>query len=197
MGTSTDNGSGADENAGRRERGIPREQLESLVEAGMTLERIAAELERSVLTVRRWLARYGLKAAGPQDPAARASPPPPKLPSVLRTCGKHGETEFVMSTDGYFRCRRCRSESLVRRHRRVKEILVAEAGGACMICGYSRYNGALQFHHLDPDKKRLSLAMGGAALGIETLRREAEKCVLLCSNCHAEVQGGVTSLSLH
>jgi transcription elongation factor Elf1 len=185
-----------DDGAGRRERDIPREQLEGLVEAGMTLERIAAELERSVLTVRRWLARYGLKTAGAQGPAARAGDPSRKLPSELRTCGKHGETEFVVSTDGYFRCRRCRNESLVRRRRRVKEILVAEAGGACAICGYSRYMGALQSHHLDPDEKRLSLAMGGAALAIETLRKEAEKCVLLCSNCHAEVEGGVASVSL-
>ena len=34
--------------------------------------------------------------------------------------------------------------------RRVKEILVEEAGGRCPLCGYDIYTGALQFHHLDP-----------------------------------------------
>ncbi len=29
---------------------------------------------------------------------------------------------------------------------------------------------------------------------VERLRAEAGKCVLLCSNCHAEVEGGVASL---
>jgi hypothetical protein len=62
------------------------------------------------------------------------------------------------------------------------------------VCGYDRYIGALEFHHVDPDDKRLSLGGGGVTLAIEVLRDEAQKCVLLCSNCHAEVEGGVTML---
>jgi hypothetical protein len=58
---------------------------------------------------------------------------------------------------------------------------VAEAGGRCCICGYDRYLGALQFHHLDPDEKRLGLATGGLTLSLATLRHEARKCVLLCA----------------
>jgi hypothetical protein len=41
----------------------------------------------------------------------------------------------------------------------VKEILVAEAGGSCLICGYDRYAGALQFHHLDPATKSFGLGL--------------------------------------
>ena len=78
----------------------------------------------------------------------------------------------------------------------MKAILVAEAGGRCRVCGYDRYPGALEFHHLDRDDKRLGLSHQGAALAITTLRAEARKCVLLCANCHAEVEGGVTSLAL-
>jgi len=78
----------------------------------------------------------------------------------------------------------------------VKEILVREAGGRCTICGYDRYIGALEFHHVNPDEKRLGLAMGGITLAIERLRAETRRCVLLCANCHAEVEAGVTSLSL-
>jgi hypothetical protein len=33
----------------------------------------------------------------------------------------------------------------------MKEMLVAELGGKCQKCGYDRYVGALQFHHLDPE----------------------------------------------
>lgn len=80
------------------------------------------------------------------------------------------------------------------RRRRVKQQLVAEAGGACVLCGYSRYAGALQFHHVDPANKSFSLGLSGLTRSIEAMRAEAAKCVLLCGNCHAEVEGGVATL---
>jgi hypothetical protein len=74
---------------------------------------------------------------------------------------------------------------------------VLEAGGCCQICGYDRYQGALAFQHLDPRAKVRTTANRGSTVAIETLRAEARKCVLLCHNCHAEVEGGVTQVSLH
>jgi hypothetical protein len=38
------------------------------------------------------------------------------------------------------------------------------------------------------------LANRGLTLSIDVLRAEAAKCVLLCSNCHAEVEGGLVDL---
>ncbi len=89
-----------------------------------------------------------------------------------------------------YRCARCSSEAVARRRREVKEILVAEAGGACRCCGYDRFAGALQFHHLDPAQKRFQLSFNGVPRAVEKLRAEARKCVLLCATCHAEVEGG-------
>jgi hypothetical protein len=70
----------------------------------------------------------------------------------------------------------------------MKATLVREAGGACCMCGYAATMRALHFHHLDPVEKRLEINARGAALSLDTLRAEAQKCVLLCSNCHAEVE---------
>jgi hypothetical protein len=103
-------------------------------------------------------------------------------------CARHGETEFVLDGRGYYRCRRCRAEAVSRRRRKVKRILVEEAGGRCFRCGYCRTMRALHFHHLDPASKRFELNARGVALSLESLRAEARKCVLLCSNCHAEVE---------
>jgi 5-methylcytosine-specific restriction endonuclease McrA len=114
------------------------------------------------------------------------------IDEIGRRFGKDPST--VLSGDGYYRRRRCRVEAVVRRRRKVKDTLVSEAGGRCAVCGYDRYIGALEFHHLDPSAKRLSLGGGGITLAIDVLREEARKCVLLCSNCHAEVEGGVTVL---
>lgn len=79
----------------------------------------------------------------------------------------------------------------------MKQILIAEAGGRCALCGYDRYAGGLAFHHLDPATKVRGLAQNGRALSLETLREEARKCVLLCHNCHAEVEAGIVAVPLH
>jgi transposase len=177
--------------------GIARERLEELVSAGSSIAQIAGELGRSKGTVRHWLRKYGLRTG---NPARRMSSPPVQaakaagLLSVSMTCPTHGETEFLIEGRGYYRCKRCRSGAVTSRRRRVKAILVAEAGGRCVQCGYDGCLAALSFHHLDPSQKRLHVSADGRCLAIETLRAEASKCVLLCANCHAEVESGATIL---
>jgi len=73
--------------------------------------------------------------------------------------------------------------------------LVQEAGGCCALCGYDRSVVALEFHHIDPRSKEFGVAEGGMGRSIARLRAEVRKCVLLCSNCHAEVEAGVRSIS--
>jgi DNA-directed RNA polymerase subunit RPC12/RpoP len=100
-------------------------------------------------------------------------------------CAKHGQTGFVVDGRGYYRCRKCRAEAVSRRRRKMKQIIVEEAGGACSRCGYSASMRALHFHRVNPTEKRIEPNAKGVALA---LRAEARKCILLCSNCHAEVE---------
>jgi deoxycytidylate deaminase len=110
-------------------------------------------------------------------------------------CGVHGEVEFVQRGDsGTWRCVPCRAEAVTDRRRRVKAILVEEAGGRCITCGYNHCMAALQFHHVAPETKQFSLGRKGVARSLEKARAEARKCVLLCANCHAEVEAGVLGL---
>ncbi|MEA2141939.1 MAG: hypothetical protein QOI64_369, partial [Solirubrobacteraceae bacterium] len=145
----------------------------------------AARVGKSYTTVRYWLTQHGLKTL--HGPGRRLS----EEDGVRRTCRHHGVLEFVREGRGYLRCPRCRSESVAKHRRKVKTILVSEAGGCCRLCGYSRYAGALEFHHLDPEAKEFALALGGLSQSLERMRAEARKCALLCANCHAEVEGGV------
>ncbi len=175
---------------------LDRTRLAELVESGASIAEIAQAVERSKGTVRHWLKRYELRTTCP--PGGRSRPGVQRarvagLPTVEATCPKHGTTEHVKETRGYYRCRQCRSESVVRRRRKVKEALVKGAGGRCQICGYDRCQAALEFHHVDPQTKQFGLARCGAH-SFEKLRLEVRKCVLLCSNCHAEVEAGVTAL---
>lgn len=171
--------------------GIPRAELERLVEAGLSVRQIAAQRGVSATAVRHWLRKHGLKT----HPARYARRDESKPPAIARECSEHGFTIYVrVGRQGHYRCARCNGDRVARRRRRIKEILVEEAGGACLICGYSRYLGALQFHHLDPAAKEFELSLGGLTRGIDAARQEAAKCVVLCSNCHAEVEAAVTAL---
>jgi hypothetical protein len=85
-------------------------------------------------------------------------------------------------------------EHVSKRRRKMKLILVADAGGRCALCGYDRCMGALHFHHVDPSNKQFHLSMQGVTRSLAAARVEMAKCVLLCANCHAEVELGITTL---
>jgi hypothetical protein len=78
-----------------------------------------------------------------------------------------------------------------RRRRAIKAALVVEAGGRCGLCGYDRCARALSFHHVDPATKEFGVALRGVSRSLARARAEAAKCVLLCANCHMEVEAGV------
>lgn len=73
-------------------------------------------------------------------------------------------------------------------------MLVEYKGGKCVICGYKKYFGAFDLHHLDEKEKSFSLSMKGITRSWEKTKKEANKCILLCANCHREVHGGVSQL---
>lgn len=174
--------------------GIARERLEALVEGGLSIAQIAEEEQRSNATVRPWLRRYGLTTQAAARAAETTAAKGTGLRVVDLRCRNHGRVEFVICADGSYRCRRCRSESAACRRRKVKQLLVAETGGCCVICGYSRCLTALAFLHVDPSAKRLAISQEGVTLSLDTIRAEARKCVLLCANCHAEIESGAIDL---
>jgi transposase len=177
--------------------GLAREELEPLVKDGASIAQIAEAVGRSKGSVRHWLDRYELcttnAGGGPSREGAREARAAGLSETVLR-CPRHGEVAHVRGSRGYFRCRTCRVEAVIRRRRKVKHLLVEEAGGRCRLCGYERCVAALEFHHLDPHAKEFGVSQRGAH-GIERLRAEVRKCILLCSNCHAEVESGFSSIS--
>ena len=70
-----------------------------------------------------------------------------------------------------------------------KELLVEYKGGACERCGYNKCIAALEFHHLDPSTKEFGLT--GNTYSLERQKAEADKCILVCANCHREIHNGV------
>lgn len=74
-----------------------------------------------------------------------------------------------------------------------KKKLVLTMGGGCSICGYKRNLAALSFHHT----KEKSFKLDMRSLSNRSMARimlEVTKCILVCSNCHAELHHPTLSL---
>jgi predicted DNA-binding protein YlxM (UPF0122 family) len=77
--------------------------------------------------------------------------------------------------------------SVSKRRRKIKEMAVEYKGGKCVKCGYNKYIGALEFHHLDPTVKDFAISNSGHCRSWEKVKDELDKCILVCANCHAEI----------
>lgn len=77
------------------------------------------------------------------------------------------------------------SQSVISWRKRTKRKLIEYKGGECEMCGYNKCDTALQFHHKNPNEKDFSIS--GRSLSFERLKEEVDKCMLVCSNCHAEI----------
>jgi hypothetical protein len=176
-------------------RGAPdRAALERLADEGRTLREMAETLDRSIATVRYWLERWEISRV---DLRRRRGFDPATAPrESLRRCPHHGVTMFILEPRGSYRCKRCRQERVTVWRRKVKAKLVEEAGGRCALCGYDRCQAALQFHHRDPSEKLFAISHQGMTRSLAKAREEARKCVLVCANCHAELEGGYRELEV-
>lgn len=174
---------------------IARDALERMVERGLTVPQMAVAVDRSPAVVRRALAREGLRSRRAEKRCAASTAIEAGLDIVELKCERHGQTPHALEGRGVFRCGRCRTEQVSEHRRRVKRLLVAEAGGSCWNCGYARCTAALHFHHLDPREKEFSLAVAGVTRSLNRVRSEAAKCVLLCATCHAEVEAGYAQVA--
>ncbi len=174
--------------------GVAREALEPLVLQGLSIRAIAQRLDVSYATVQHWIGRYDLTTLRAARLKATGSARLAGEKAIELTCVQHGPTTFIRKADGGYRCRQCRSEAVVKRRRHVKAVLIEEAGGRCLLCGYDRSPAALQFHHVEPGAKAFAIAHRGVTRSLAAARAEAQKCVLLCANCHAEVEVGIATL---
>lgn len=66
----------------------------------------------------------------------------------------------------------------------LKRVCVDMLGGKCIDCGYNAHLAALDFDHIEPEKKYKTLAKLLLASSWETIEAEVKKCVLRCANCH-------------
>ena len=76
------------------------------------------------------------------------------------------------------------------RHKR-KKLALDYKGSCCQICKYDRCDRSLVFHHINPTTKDIKLTATNMCRNWEEVKKELDKCVLLCNNCHGEVHEGM------
>jgi predicted HNH restriction endonuclease len=91
-------------------------------------------------------------------------------------------------------CKPCTIEQTVERQRKFKQQCVNYKGGICEKCGYDKYIGALEFHHKDPKQKEFNIANARLTSFSDNVKKELDKCDLLCSNCHKEIHALINEL---
>ncbi|HZQ10794.1 MAG TPA: hypothetical protein VFD70_29725 [Anaerolineae bacterium] len=99
-----------------------------------------------------------------------------------------------LGTDLSAYCKVCTNDEAINRQRRLKQKAIEYKGGRCQICGYDRCNAALEFHHLDKSNKIKGIGKIRSTI-FEKVKPELDKTVLLCSNCHRELEAGIISLN--
>jgi hypothetical protein len=84
--------------------------------------------------------------------------------------------------------------SVINFRRRVKSKLVEYKGGCCEKCGYNKSEQVLQFHHTNPNEKDFTIS--GKSYSFERLKKEVDKCILVCANCHIEIHEKIRKIGM-
>jgi 5-methylcytosine-specific restriction endonuclease McrA len=91
---------------------------------------------------------------------------------------------YHCSTGVKKRCRAARQENRRKQGKRLKVLF----GGKCSLCSYKKCLTSLHFHHKDPSDKVGCVMTLLIDQGYTAALKEAEKCILVCSNCHGEIE---------
>ena len=114
-----------------------------------------------------------------------------------KNCPKCSESkklsEFYKRTDSnnliatYSYCIKCWNKLSTKRQKDTKKWCLEYKGNKCKKCGYNKYPEALDFHHRERADKKFSISQMKSC-SIEKLKKELDKCDLLCCRCHREVE---------
>lgn len=83
--------------------------------------------------------------------------------------------------------------AVAKRRRKIKLLAIEYKGGKCQVCGYNKYGGALELHHVNPTNKVFAIGEKGHSRSWVRVKEELDKCLLVCANCHREISAGLHS----
>lgn len=154
---------------------IEKKILEDFVRKGYTKKQVSDELGIGYSTVYRYMSHHGLKFTVTEKTKRIRR-------SHLCECGETNPTKFYGTRKT--KCKKCWNIQTAEKGRENKRKGIAYLGGECENCGYKKNADALDFHHKDPSTKEDNYR---SRVGWKRLKKELDKCMLLCANCHREI----------
>lgn len=114
------------------------------------------------------------------------------LPKYCIICGTEFEIKNKAANKRQY-CYNCLPEGQIATRSYYINLIKQKYGGKCKLCGYNKCVTALEFHHLDINEKEGIVSNSYGT--VEKSLIEAEKCILVCSNCHREIHAGLITIS--
>lgn len=81
-------------------------------------------------------------------------------------------------------CKECRNDYTSERATNYKKAAFDYKGGKCFDCGLVDNPSLYDFHHIDPLGKDFEIGQRKSKILNEEVKKELDKCVLLCALCH-------------
>lgn len=167
-----------------------KETLEDLyVNQNLSQREIAKKNNISQTTVRYYVKKYSLKKN--KDNICKTNTDKDKCCPKCKVIKLKSEFYYQSyrkgrkSRQGSW-CKSCMNKQVTIRQQKYKQQAIDYKGGKCQHCGYAKYAGALEFHHLDSNQKDFEISKSFKRPQTEEIKLELDKCILLCSNCHRE-----------
>lgn len=102
---------------------------------------------------------------------------------------------YKIGTPEYEKWKKKRISSVRTWRQNNKKKMIAACGGKCQCCGYDKSHWALEFHHIDANSKTFGIStVTRNPKAAKFIAEELKKCILLCSNCHREIEHGIRQL---
>ncbi len=181
---------------------MDKSTLETFVSQGLSIGQISRITNKSRTSIRHWLEKFNLKT---KHKSFKELPRAKNIVYIndqeFKKCPKceqlkNLQSDYYISKNGDVHgwCKSCNNKTTYEKQLARKTECVKYKGGKCIVCGYHKYIGSLDFHHLDPSEKEFNIAQL-RSYSLSKLKKELDKCVLLCKNCHSEVHHGLVDLN--
>ena len=162
-----------------------KNELEQLIEQKLSTYQIAKVTNKSQTNIRHWLKKFDLKTrrnvrTNENSDIKYCS----NCNSFISKINFHKDKNKSCNLSSY--CKKCNIVLTIQRQRNFKLLCVEYKGGKCCACGYQRSIRALEFHHINSNEKDFNISHSRLKTFDDSIRRELDKCILLCSNCHRE-----------
>lgn len=166
--------------------------LNQFVKEEKSIGQMATLLNTSKTNVRYWLNKYNLKSTFKWKIETRTSRICPRC-KIDKPLSEFYKRRNTAGASVY--CKLCVNDEAIERFKKFKFLCVEYKGGKCEICGYDKCVNAFDFHHLDPSKKDFGIAKSKSKKFDYKIKRELDKCQLLCANCHREKHSNKVALT--